>query len=92
MDLNTVIFDIGGPLANFNNKSKIELVGIVSFGIPCAKGYPDAYTRVSFYVDWINATMNSQPKTDYVYIAQIIVIAAIIIGAIGSLAFIFLSK
>lgn len=45
--------DSGGPLAVQN-----ILVGIVSWGHPCAKGYPDVFTRVSSYVDWIleNAT------------------------------------
>ncbi|CAK1540396.1 unnamed protein product [Leptosia nina] len=40
--------DSGGPLANKNT-----LVGITSWGIPCAKGYPDIFTRVYSYVDWI---------------------------------------
>ncbi|KAG5328502.1 CTR1 protein, partial [Acromyrmex charruanus] len=42
--------DSGGPLVA--NKSQI---GIVSFGTPCAFGYPDIYTRVSSFVPWINA-------------------------------------
>lgn len=40
--------DSGGPLAVQNT-----LVGIVSWGRPCAVGYPDVYTRVSAFVDWI---------------------------------------
>ncbi|KAK5640450.1 hypothetical protein RI129_011261 [Pyrocoelia pectoralis] len=39
--------DSGGPLVA--NKQ----IGIVSFGFPCARGYPDAFTRVSAYKDWI---------------------------------------
>ncbi|XP_031355048.1 chymotrypsin-1-like [Photinus pyralis] len=39
--------DSGGPLVA--NKQ----IGIVSFGRPCAKGYPDAFTRVSAFTDWI---------------------------------------
>ncbi|KYN09025.1 Chymotrypsin-1 [Trachymyrmex cornetzi] len=30
-----------------------KIVGLVSGGIPCAKGYPDIYTNVCRYVDWI---------------------------------------
>lgn len=41
--------DSGGPLAVQNT-----LVGIVSWGRPCAIGYPDVYTKVSSYVDWIS--------------------------------------
>ncbi|KAK5640446.1 hypothetical protein RI129_011257 [Pyrocoelia pectoralis] len=40
--------DSGGPLVV--NKQ----IGIVSFGYPCAQGYPDVYTRVSAYKGWIN--------------------------------------
>ncbi|PSN32218.1 Chymotrypsin-2 [Blattella germanica] len=40
--------DSGGPLS-VNGK----IVGIVSWGRPCATGVPDVYTRVSEYVDWI---------------------------------------
>ncbi|XP_067010914.2 chymotrypsin-2 [Anabrus simplex] len=44
--------DSGGPLVE---ASSGELVGIVSWGRPCAVGYPDVYTRVAKYIDWINA-------------------------------------
>ncbi|KAK5640462.1 hypothetical protein RI129_011273 [Pyrocoelia pectoralis] len=39
--------DSGGPLV------ADKQIGIVSFGIPCAIGFPDVYTRVSAYKDWI---------------------------------------
>lgn len=44
--------DSGGPLVHYDN-GKVRTAGIVSFAEPCAKGYPDVYTRVSFYVKWI---------------------------------------
>lgn len=31
------------------------LIGIVSWGIPCSKGYPDVFTRIDVYRDWINS-------------------------------------
>lgn len=45
--------DSGGPLA-YNN----TLIGITSWGALCAKGKPDGFTRISTYVDWIEANMN----------------------------------
>ena len=42
--------DSGGPLVS-NNK----IIGIVSGGIPCAIGYPDVYTGVANFLDYINA-------------------------------------
>lgn len=41
--------DSGGPLVADNT-----LIGIVSFGRPCARGYPDGFTRVSTYKQWID--------------------------------------
>ncbi|XP_045488738.1 chymotrypsin-1-like [Pieris rapae] len=41
--------DSGGPLISGGVQ-----VGIVSWGVPCAKGKPDVYTRVYCYVKWIN--------------------------------------
>lgn len=45
--------DSGGPLVVQN-----ILVGVVSWGSPCAVGYPDVFTRVPSFADWIvdNAT------------------------------------
>ena len=47
--------DSGGPLM-FGDRGgrKARLVGIVSFGVGCARpGYPGAYTRVSCFLGWI---------------------------------------
>jgi len=41
--------DSGSPLG-YNG----VIVGLVSWGQPCAQGYPDVFTRVSAYLDWIN--------------------------------------
>ncbi|KAF2905794.1 hypothetical protein ILUMI_00389 [Ignelater luminosus] len=42
--------DSGGPLVNRYNRQQ---VGIVSWGIPCAKGAPDMFTSVAHYRNWI---------------------------------------
>ncbi|XP_032678949.1 chymotrypsin-2-like [Odontomachus brunneus] len=41
--------DSGGPLV-----ADGEQIGVVSWGIPCAKGQPDVFTRVFSYINWIN--------------------------------------
>lgn len=40
--------DTGGPLAAGG-----KLIGLVSWGAPCALGLPDGFTRVSSYLNWI---------------------------------------
>ncbi|KAL0896045.1 hypothetical protein ABMA27_012026 [Loxostege sticticalis] len=40
--------DSGGPLVESG-----KVVGIVSWGMPCARGFPDVYTRVYHFKDWI---------------------------------------
>jgi len=40
--------DSGGPLV-----AKDVQIGIVSFGVPCARGSPDVFTRVTAFKDWI---------------------------------------
>ncbi|KAF9410925.1 hypothetical protein BGZ76_005421, partial [Entomortierella beljakovae] len=41
--------DSGGPLVSHG-----ELVGLLSWG-SCGRGFPDAYTDVSYYYEWINS-------------------------------------
>ncbi|KAK5640429.1 hypothetical protein RI129_011240 [Pyrocoelia pectoralis] len=40
--------DSGGPLVSFNKQ-----VGVVSWGLPCAKGKPDVFTRVYSFLSWV---------------------------------------
>ncbi|KAL7448475.1 hypothetical protein ACHAWC_000651 [Mediolabrus comicus] len=59
--------DSGGPLFQVDKDGEIgdypTQVGIVSWGIPCAiPGYPDVYTRVSYYAEWIKETVCSRPE------------------------------
>lgn len=46
--------DSGGPLVENEYQ-----VGVVSWGIPCAKGKPDVFTRVYSYLDWIKEHMDA---------------------------------
>ena len=49
--------DSGGPIHQWLG-DHWEQVGIVSFGKGCAEAeHPGVYTRLSFYHDWIDATM-----------------------------------
>lgn len=41
--------DSGGPLV-----ANGVQIGVVSWGLPCALGAPDVYTRVYSYKDWID--------------------------------------
>ncbi|CAG4926824.1 unnamed protein product [Colias eurytheme] len=46
--------DSGGPLA-----ADGKLVGVVSWGIGCASRYPEVYTRVFSYLNWILGIVDS---------------------------------
>lgn len=45
--------DSGGPLVSVDDKGESTLVGIVSWGVGCASGYPGVYTRVDRYLPFI---------------------------------------
>lgn len=49
--------DSGGPLQMFDesNYGIATVVGIVSFGIGCGSDVPGIYTRVGYYLNWIES-------------------------------------
>lgn len=49
-------FDSGSPVVVDG-----ELVGVVSFVVPCAIGFPDWGPRVSSYTRWIDPIINAAP-------------------------------
>lgn len=54
--------DSGGPLLSIMKRGffKVpQIIGITSFGSVCAGGIPGVYTRVSEFIDWIEATISS---------------------------------
>ena len=49
--------DSGGPLVSFTT-DVVKLVGIVSWGVDCAKpNAPGAYTNIFQYIDFIKTTV-----------------------------------
>ncbi|XP_023163578.2 chymotrypsin-2 [Drosophila hydei] len=52
--------DAGGPLIN----AQQQLVGIGNWGVPCGRGYPDVYSRVAFYNDWIRTITTGCGQTE----------------------------
>lgn len=45
--------DSGGPLVKGD-----KIVGVVNFGLPCARGVPDAYAKVAYFHSWIKEHTN----------------------------------
>ena len=47
--------DSGGPLQLFrgNNTNMASIIGVVSFGVGCGTKQPSVFTRVAYYLDWI---------------------------------------
>ncbi|CAG5043395.1 unnamed protein product [Parnassius apollo] len=50
IDHGTCNGDSGSPLVRVDNNQQI---GVVSWGVPCARGAPDMYSRVSAYGTWL---------------------------------------
>lgn len=61
--------DSGGPLWRFDSKSNLVQVGLVSFGIGCARArFPGVYTRVSAFVEWMINEGAEFTKSDGVHV------------------------
>lgn len=48
--------DSGGPIQITNISNAVStVIGVVSFGEGCATAVPAIYTRVAYYLDWIES-------------------------------------
>merc|ERR1712223_1084561 len=54
--------DSGGPLTQRDEEDRTTLIGIVSGGIDCGKGFPGWYTRVEYYKVWIQCIIDKSLK------------------------------
>ncbi|XP_059061295.1 chymotrypsin-1-like [Achroia grisella] len=55
--------DSGGPLVREGRQ-----VGVVSWGIPCARGKPDVYTKVESFMRWIEKTLYEDDEDHLKYL------------------------
>ncbi|KAK4884987.1 hypothetical protein RN001_001258 [Aquatica leii] len=47
-------FDSGGPILWYDsNTRRLQLIGVISYGIGCGGGFPSVNTRVTSYLAWI---------------------------------------
>lgn len=51
--------DSGGPMTIQEPNGAFHVVGIVSWGIGCASGYPGVYARVGYFHDWVLGIINT---------------------------------
>ncbi|EFN88238.1 chymotrypsinogen A [Harpegnathos saltator] len=55
--------DSGGPLQCRRADGVWQLAGVTSFGSGCARpGYPDVYTRIQHYLNWIKKTISNDDE------------------------------
>ncbi|XP_045518589.1 chymotrypsin-1-like [Pieris brassicae] len=57
--------DSGGPLVREGRQ-----VGVVSWGVPCARGKPDVYTKVESYMDWIEKTLMDDDEDHWLHVRR----------------------
>ncbi|XP_063394724.1 chymotrypsin-1-like [Cydia fagiglandana] len=55
--------DSGGPLVREGRQ-----IGVVSWGIPCARGKPDVYTKVEAFMGWIEKTLGEDDEDHWRYV------------------------
>ncbi|XP_055836989.1 serine protease Hayan-like [Episyrphus balteatus] len=53
--------DSGGPLQLVRDSKHLSIVGVVSYGISCGSAIPSVYTRVAYYLDWIESIVWPSP-------------------------------
>ena len=51
--------DSGSPVT-YKSDNETYIVGIISWGMACAVGYPDVNTNISYFVPWIQKQLKSK--------------------------------